>query len=277
MFAQPLAPEYEKKPVSPLPESYVPPGGVPYYVMDGEDFWVIASRHGYDKAWDLIEYNFKTRDPKEVNWYLRARVGCNVSTPDRKNWKFTSSAYPGIIYVPGTKVISKLTGSLIKTWVGVGALYEEHLAYGWQIGDFVVFNAEALVTKRFVPIRLGLYAKSRGIGVAKAGHGALMAVTGIEADRVMKMHGMRMVETKISFQVGQKESAAQKRITNLLQTAKGHFKSGSWISRADLRSLLMQVGVDMDDRKPQFRIFPEHWTGFNVGITVVESQIRIRS
>jgi hypothetical protein len=49
---------------------------------------------------DLIRFNFKTNNPDEVNWYLRRNVGCNVPTPDGFNWTFSSSASPGIIYLP---------------------------------------------------------------------------------------------------------------------------------------------------------------------------------
>jgi hypothetical protein len=51
----------------------------------------------------LIWHNFRTDNPDEVNWYLRNYVGCNVATDDLNNWMFSSSARPGIIYVPVNK------------------------------------------------------------------------------------------------------------------------------------------------------------------------------
>jgi hypothetical protein len=46
----------------------------------------------------LIAFNFQTNDPGEVNWYLREKVGCQLS--DGSNWSFSTSATPGYIYRP---------------------------------------------------------------------------------------------------------------------------------------------------------------------------------
>jgi hypothetical protein len=47
----------------------------------------------------LIKHNFKTNDPKKVNWYLRTVVGCNTPSRTRWNWTF-KGAKPGVIYIP---------------------------------------------------------------------------------------------------------------------------------------------------------------------------------
>jgi len=52
------------------------------------------------EPWDLIVANFKTRDPAEVNWYLRHHTGCTQPTPDGKNRMFSASASPGIVHIP---------------------------------------------------------------------------------------------------------------------------------------------------------------------------------
>ena len=89
----------EKAPAKPVPKGYVPPNSTKYRVKDGDDWVKLAKAHGLD-PWDLIEANFKTRAPSEVNWYLRHHVGCKVATKDGRNWTFTSSAEPGIVYIP---------------------------------------------------------------------------------------------------------------------------------------------------------------------------------
>lgn len=89
----------EREPLSKVSKSYVPPDSKPYRVKDGDSWVTIAAAHGIE-PWDLIEANFRTRLAPEVNWYLRNYVGCKVPTPDGKNWKFSSSAKPGIIHVP---------------------------------------------------------------------------------------------------------------------------------------------------------------------------------
>jgi hypothetical protein len=88
-----------------LPVDYQPPRSVPYKVKDfdaqgrPETWKTVAEEHSLNVDW-LIHFNFKTNNSDEVNWYLRRNVGCNVPTPDGLNWTFSSSAKPGIIYLP---------------------------------------------------------------------------------------------------------------------------------------------------------------------------------
>jgi len=93
----------EKMPRSPLPASYVPSGGERFKVSEaGPDAnWEsLARKRGID-VWELIEFNFKTRDPDEVNWYLRRNVGCRQKSGDGKSWSFAGA--PGFIYFPPLK------------------------------------------------------------------------------------------------------------------------------------------------------------------------------
>lgn len=95
----PLAPAYEQEPRSKILRSYIPLDAVPYKVEDGDNFEELAIFAGWN-AWDLIFYNFQTRDPREVNWYLRNYTGCKITTWDNKNFRFSDSADPGIIFFP---------------------------------------------------------------------------------------------------------------------------------------------------------------------------------
>lgn len=89
----------EKRPQSPLPRNYKPQGGTPYKVKTNDDWYSVAKAHGVAPL-DLIYFNFHTRDPAEVNYYLRMNVGCTKQTRDQKNWMFSSDAAPGVIYLP---------------------------------------------------------------------------------------------------------------------------------------------------------------------------------
>lgn len=89
----------EKMPKVPLPVNYAPPGGERYKVGKNDSWESLAKAKGI-KVGDLIEFNFKTRDPDEVNWYLRRNVGCRAKTGDGKNWMFSADASPGHIYFP---------------------------------------------------------------------------------------------------------------------------------------------------------------------------------
>jgi len=88
-----------REPKKALPASYRPTGGLPYKVGERDSWSSVAAKHGVDPLW-LVQYNFETRDPGEVNWYLKHRIGCRKTTANGKNLMFSSADAPGIIYVP---------------------------------------------------------------------------------------------------------------------------------------------------------------------------------
>ena len=92
-------PVIEKVPAKVLPTSFVPSGGRPYRVKDGDSWWTVAKTVGVPPL-DLVHFNFGTRQPAEINWYLGHRVGCRKTTADGKNYVFSSTASPGVIYLP---------------------------------------------------------------------------------------------------------------------------------------------------------------------------------
>ncbi len=97
----------ESEPDNPLPVDFVPDGSVETHrVSDGEDWASVAAQYNV-KVDDLIYFNFHTNVPEEVNWYLRRNTGCNVSNDGGLNWAFSSSADPGLIYIPPSEVIDK--------------------------------------------------------------------------------------------------------------------------------------------------------------------------
>jgi hypothetical protein len=91
IMAEPL--RTEKQPLISVPH-YVTPPGRPYQVKDG-DSWLSIARMARVDPWDLIEFNFQTRSPSEINWYLREYVGCVQSTPDGRNWIFSTGLTGG--------------------------------------------------------------------------------------------------------------------------------------------------------------------------------------
>jgi hypothetical protein len=94
-----------KRPRSPVAKDFVPQGGLPYRVSDGDSWTSIARQHNI-APWKLIRFNFPdlSKDQptatREVNWYLQENVGCRTVTADGKNYIFSSSAEPGVIYLP---------------------------------------------------------------------------------------------------------------------------------------------------------------------------------
>ena len=89
----------ERLPQHPLPPNYAPPGGTPYRVGDGDSWLSLAARLKTEPG-SLMQFNFKTLDPSEVNWYLRRNVGCRTQTEDGQHWIFSRTASPGVIYLP---------------------------------------------------------------------------------------------------------------------------------------------------------------------------------
>ena len=109
----------ERIPATPLPRTYRPPNSLPVRIGDGDDWASIAGKHGMD-AGKLIQFNFNTRNAEEVNYYLRVNVGCDKPTFDGNNWRFTSSARPGLIYIP--------TAPNLRTHSGAVRLTVPHIA-----------------------------------------------------------------------------------------------------------------------------------------------------
>jgi hypothetical protein len=94
----------EREPDNPLPADFEPEGFVAkHFVSDGEDWASVAAQYNV-KVGDLIYFNFHTKVPEEINWYLRRNTGCNVSKDGGRNWAFSSSADPGLVYIPPSDV-----------------------------------------------------------------------------------------------------------------------------------------------------------------------------
>ena len=70
-----------------------------YTVLDTDDWWKVAARERMD-VWALIQFNFQTRVPEEVNWYLRELVGCWHSRDGRNYTFFQADPKKRKIYLP---------------------------------------------------------------------------------------------------------------------------------------------------------------------------------
>lgn len=71
-----------------------------HQVRTKDNWWSLASHYGRTDPWEIIEFNFRTRNPREVNWYLEFYVGCTQPADDGKNYRFDSLDSPGTIYIP---------------------------------------------------------------------------------------------------------------------------------------------------------------------------------
>lgn len=75
--------EFPPASIAPWP----PAGGIPRLVTD-KDNWADLAKEAKRNALDLIEFNFQSRTPETINWYLRHKVGCTLTTADGKNYRF---------------------------------------------------------------------------------------------------------------------------------------------------------------------------------------------
>jgi hypothetical protein len=86
----------EVKPQSLFPgwNTYVPENSEPYHPREGDSWRTLAEYPGPKSlglsANDLCYFNFKTRNPQEINWYLRFKVGCTLATHDHNNYMFSA-------------------------------------------------------------------------------------------------------------------------------------------------------------------------------------------
>jgi hypothetical protein len=102
----PILPSCIRRPASPVARDYRPAGGETRKVTD-RDSWVSLAREKGMTPWELIRYNYpglpanEHEAAREVNWYLQEYVGCTKLTADQKNYCFSSSANPGMVWLPG--------------------------------------------------------------------------------------------------------------------------------------------------------------------------------
>ncbi len=89
----------EKTPRNPVPRDPALPGARIYKVKDGDTWERVARVNGLGVSY-LIDANFNTKNPAEINWYLHHYVGCKQATHDGKNWMSSSDAEPGLIRIP---------------------------------------------------------------------------------------------------------------------------------------------------------------------------------
>jgi uncharacterized protein (TIGR02594 family) len=87
------------RPATPVTD-WPPTGHVKAHrVKHGDNWGSLATLYGRGDALDIIQYNFATKNPREINWYLREYVGC-TQTNGSSNYSFSSTDSPGLVYIP---------------------------------------------------------------------------------------------------------------------------------------------------------------------------------
>lgn len=186
---------YEPKPL-PSPLDYVPPSSEPYKAKANESWWTLAELPQVKTAGlsanDLCFFNFKTRRPQEINWYLKNKVGCRMTTRDGANYRFSGADTPGVIYLP--RIGEKLPVNefpkepqepRLNAWLGIG---------GKAGTQFVVVGIETLagyvVSLDDVGKGIGVAASINriGPGFGVGGGVSIIYVTGVNSPSKLMGH-----------------------------------------------------------------------------------------
>lgn len=177
---------------SPLPSplDYTPPDSWPKFVTNNEDFHTLCLTPGVRdrmSASDLCFYNFKTREPREINWYLHHKVGCRRVTHDGLNYMFSTfdrqnkeASQPGIIHLPKVPTSLPVTElakeKATNAWLGMvgkgGAMVAVvgiETAAGWAFSLDALSNGMALTVST---TRLG-------VGWGASGGCTFVLITGV--------------------------------------------------------------------------------------------------
>lgn len=200
----------ETKP-SPLPpdwDTYVPAGSHSYNPKTKESWETLAQRPEVKNlgmsANDLCYFNFRTRNPREINWYLHYKVGCQHPTHDGKNYVFTTGDR-NPIYLPQVgarplveKFPPKREDPRLNLWIGLGA----------KAGTtFVVAGIE---TMEGVAVSLdephqwmGIHATTNrlGLGWGVTGGVCIIMITGVS--RPAQLHGLQDGDWDFSLALGE--------------------------------------------------------------------------
>jgi hypothetical protein len=106
-----------------VPITFRPAHATGHRIADGENWHSLAKRYRLPVE-QLIQSNFRTLVPQEINWYLREYVNCDTPTPDRYNWRFSTSARRGpspragtIFIVPNWPVIVQTAKAATQAFV----------------------------------------------------------------------------------------------------------------------------------------------------------------
>jgi hypothetical protein len=180
-----------------------PPGAYPFLVTSssGNNWSRVAGADGWSGgAWDLIAYNFGTRNPREVNWYLYHFVGCRVSVDGNKNLTFWNSQ-PGVIYTrndlhyrdrpPEVRPPRIVIKSIVRPTVPkpVEPMYKRSLNWfgmGVQFGGMGVFDGATTVRAYMINAEdpdsrffLDVDATRKGFGGGASGSIVYVFITGL--------------------------------------------------------------------------------------------------
>jgi len=178
----------EPKPL-PSPLNYVPPNSTEHPVSAQDSWFTLAERADVKaanmSANDLCYFNFKTRQPAEINWYLYNKVGCRIATRDGKNYMFTSGITPGVVYLPKAgppppvnEFPPTRTEARTNAWFGVGGKAGTMFAV---VGIETLVGYVASLDDLGKGMAIGASINRLGVGVGATGGACFIFITGVSS------------------------------------------------------------------------------------------------
>lgn len=185
-----------KKP-NPLPSelNYVPENSEPYKVTNRDSWFTLAERPEAKRAGmsalDLCYFNFKTKKPPEINWYLYNKIGCRISTKNGKNYMFSNGDHPGVVYLPKVGPPPPVNEFVPKTepktnaWFGIGAKAGTQVVV---VGIETIFGYVASLDDIGKGMAIGASVNRFGPGVGASGGVCFIYITGVSDPAKLNGH-----------------------------------------------------------------------------------------
>lgn len=174
-------PRNEKAP-QPMPKFWqAPQNSFQYKVKDGDTWKSLARIYKIYDSRELIYRNFRTNNTDEVNWWLHEYVGCDSTDDNGLNWAFSSSANPGIIYIPNwdMAVDRNIEGEIVEGYPGINwsdkivdyddSDFMDSLAKALDIYGIVDLGISVSEISLLAGLEIGLIVLGPLVGVAAVG------------------------------------------------------------------------------------------------------------
>jgi hypothetical protein len=202
----------EPKPL-PSPLDYVPDNSVQYPVSSKDSWDVLALRPDVQNAGmsssDLCFFNFKTRHPAEINWYLHHKVGCRHVTRDGLNYMFSDAdkhskncPSPGFVYLPKLGTILPVHETTdephLNAWLGVVGKAGTMFAV---VGIETVAGAVVSLDDPTKWMAIGASVNRLGVGWGATGGFAFVFITGVEKPE--KLNGWQQADPDFNLALGE--------------------------------------------------------------------------
>lgn len=202
----------EPKPL-PSPLDYIPAQSDPYPVTSKDSWDTLALRPDVQSSGmssdDLCYFNFKTRKPSEINWYLNHKIGCRQVTRDGRNYMFSNSdkytphvPSPGVVHLPRHGTIAPVHETTDKpdlnAWLGVvgkaGTMFV-------VVGIETVAGAVVSLDDPTKWMAIGCSVNRVGAGWGASGGAAFVFITGISSPQ--QLNGWQQADGDWNFALGE--------------------------------------------------------------------------